>query len=181
MEIVAFIFSVIAICLSLLTFYWRFIRNVKKIYFVRVTRMGMFFRPEFALVNAGSKDILLTDLLCGFATTEGEPQGTFWPEQRIDFESDGSLLIPAGKSKHFMVEFIEKAHPGMTKQAIKEESDFGDTYWRDVQIDISWVDNHGKDYRASIKPSRYGFNKEGKIAGSKPLLKKWELYKHAKS
>jgi hypothetical protein len=53
-------------------------------------------QPEFAIVNGGKRDILITNLTCSFRNLK-VTGSSFTPTQRVEFKESDSNLLPAGK------------------------------------------------------------------------------------
>ncbi len=176
MEYAAITISVLALLLSGFTFYWASLREVRKLFLIRIDKVGYFSNPEFALVNGGSRDLLITSIECGFVA-ESEIVGCFYPAQIVNFEENDSMHLAAGKSLHCKVKFTEGFSASIIKEALRDENSSPPIYLRRFKINVSWVEPNGEDKRASVVPNKYGFSESGKIMSYIPLIKKYDLYK----
>ena len=82
MEIVSIVVSGLAFTLSVFTFYWTSLRRRHAFYLVRIDEIGFFMIPQFALVNGGKTDILVTSVNCSFKVDNG----SMTPAQRLEFK-----------------------------------------------------------------------------------------------
>lgn len=175
MNIVAITISALALLLSMFTFYWLHIRDRKNFYLLRIDRFLHPLRPEFALVNGGNKDILITTLECGFDDASGN--GVTYLAQTIAFNENDSFLLQAGKSFHCKVKFTEPFTSSFAKEGELIEGSRPPIYMRDMRIDIAWIETTGNTESKTVKISKYGFSEEGNIMRHLPMEKKHDLYK----
>ena len=135
-------------------------------------------QPEFAIVNGGKKDVLITNLTCSFGNTEKDGH-SFSPAQRIEFKESNSWLLPSGKGFYCSVRFTEEFTDSFAKSGKSETVQNNQLYMHDMYVDISWVEMDGKCYNKSIKLIKYGFNELGKICHRAPVSfrKPINLYK----
>lgn len=136
-------------------------------------------QPEFAIVNGGKKDLLITNLTCLFGNTEKDGH-SFSPAQRIEFKESDSWLLPAEKGLLCCTRFTEKFTSSFAKSGKPEMVDNNQLYnMHDMYVDISWVEMNGKCYNKSVKLIKYGFSEEGDIRYRAPVSfrKPIDLYK----
>jgi len=175
MELVAIIISVLALGLSGFTFYWTSIREAKKFYLIRVDRMAAIMTPEFALVNGGSEDILITTIECGFDNKE--KNGCAYPAQRIKIDESDSLLLQAGKSFHCKVQFLEPFTSSFAQEGEIVPRAVPPIYQKEMRVDVAWIEPNGENHKASAVISKYGFSEDGHIRMHTPMKIKHDLYK----
>lgn len=65
------VISFLALLVSAFTFYWTSLRDKKAFYLVRIDNINSRMQPEFAIINAGNTDILVTSVLCAFENSDG--------------------------------------------------------------------------------------------------------------
>ena len=174
MDIIAIILSGLALILSGFTFYWINIHTHKKFYLLRIDNLSAGFAPEFALINGGNKDILITSLSCGFRNHDGT--SCSYPAQQIESDESDSFLLPAGKAFHCKVKFTEPFSPAFAKDGSKEINGPLVLYTMDMKVNIDWIDHQGNIRASSADISKYGFDKTGHIRSRAPLQKKHDLY-----
>lgn len=175
MELAAILISALALSLSVFTFYWTSIREVKKFYLIRVDRMAAMMTPEFALVNGGSKDILITTIECGFDNKD--KNGCAYPAQRIQIDEGDSLLLPAGKAFHCKVRFLEPFTSSFALEGEKDASAVPPIYQKVMRVNVAWIEQSGVNHKASAIISKYGFSEDGHIRMHTPMVIKHDLYK----
>ena len=173
MDIAAIIISSLALILSAFTFYWLNLREVKKFYLIRIDKTPN-MKPEFALVNGGIKDILITKLECGFEDPDGN--GVMYPSQRIEINENDSLLLQAGRSFHCKVSFPEKFTSRFVEGGELVTNSNPPIYSRKMRINIQWVEQNGDSYEKATHISKYGFRENGDICMHSPLQSKYDLY-----
>ena len=176
---IAILLSSLALGVSVLTFYWTHIREKNDFYLVRIDRMLGFMVPEFALINGGSNEILITSIECCFNNKNND--GGEYPEQHIKYTGNESLLLQPKKAVHCSITFPK---PFTSEFALEGEL-WADAkpniYRRDLQINITWVDSKGENRRSSAVISKYGFTENGEMRSSQQLEKKHNLYKNSLS
>lgn len=175
MELAAILISALALSLSVFTFYWTSIREVKRFYLIRVDRMAAMLTPEFALVNGGAKDILITAIECGFDNKD--KNGCAYPAQRIEIDESDSLLLPAGKAFHCKVRFLEPFTSSFVLEGEKDTRIVPLVYQMEMRVDVAWIEQNGVNRKASAVISKYGFSEGGHITMHTPMAIKHDLYK----
>lgn len=167
--------SFLALGFSAFTFYWLNIRDVKRFYLLRIDSMIGGMRPEFALVNAGSKEILITSIACGFKNKE--KNGSSYPAQQIEYNESNSLLLQAGKAIHCKVTFPEPFTVAFALEGQRRPNKEPEIYEREFHVDVAWIDSNGEEGKASATIAKYGFSESGEIRMRSPMEKKHDLYK----
>lgn len=175
MDLTAIIISGMAFGLSIFTFYWTSVRETKRLYLIRVDRLAAITTPEFALVNSGSKDVLITSIECIFQNKE--KNGGAYPAQKILINESDSLLLASGKAFHCKVQFLEPFTAAFALQGEKDERLQAPIFQRNMQVDVAWIDQNGITQKASTVISKYGFSEDGSIRMHTPVLTKRDLYK----
>ena len=96
----------LSLSISLFTFYWVSIRDKKALYLVRINSCSSRMLPEFAIVNCGNSDILITSIICAFEF--GNKEGWESPDDQEFIQGERSFSLIAGKSRHFKIHFPSK-------------------------------------------------------------------------
>lgn len=170
------VIALLALAVSGFTFYWTSIRERHAFYLVRVQSYSSRMEPEFALINGGDSDILVTSILCAFRDEDGK--SWYAPDWQSVSGSRNSFSLLAGQTHHCVVTFLEK---DMNEKLAEggEYSKNGSTelYLKDMMVIVEWVNSKGKEYKAEANISRYGFEKNGQMRTCRPLEKHHDLYK----
>jgi hypothetical protein len=175
MEYVSLIVSVLAVCLSVFTFYWVQLRVNHKLHLVRIDKIGEFSSPLFALVNSGSKDILITSVVGRFE--HGDAQGSTYPSQRVEIGEELSMLLKAGTSTQCKINFIEDFTNTFVTNGKLRDGTTPDIYEFEFIVEVDWVDSQAHSHKASASIAKYGFGKDKGIRMFSPLEAKHDLYK----
>jgi hypothetical protein len=164
--------AVLALAISIFTFWWTSVRNPKKLNLVNVkNQVGMM--PEFAIVNGSNKDILITSLLCVFSNNIKKQSTT--PLQNIKCEESECWLLKSNSAFHCKVFFPEPFTSAFAKEGIYDEDK--KIYFNIMHIEIAWVEMNGKYYNKTKEFIKYGFRESGQIAQYNPFVKQVNLYK----
>ena len=177
-EKLTLIFSLVAIFLSYASFHWTYLKDKSVLHLVSVDTLGLSLEPQFAIVNGGKSDILLTSLSCTFHYDD-KTKSVSHPAQTIEgIESDSSLL-PSGKAFHCKVKFIKNFTKSFVQKGELESTEGGELYKHDMHVNISWIEMDGTSFSKSVKFIRYGLNEKGEIRQKAPLTygKPINLYK----
>lgn len=177
MKYAPILISILALAMSVFTFYWMNVREKKKFYLLRVDRMVNVDNPEFALVNGGSKHLLVTTIECGLESDEDG--GCFYPPQRIEYGNNESLLIESGNAIHCKIIFPEPFTSSFAKTGTLLSNSVPEIYQHKFRINIAWIDSHGDNFSATAFLSKYGFRSDGALCMHSPLQKKHDLLKSA--
>jgi hypothetical protein len=175
MESIPIVISLLALLLGAVNFYWMFLKSRKSFHVVNIEEIERGLFPEFALVNGGKKDLLITKLVCSFVNEK--EKSSFTPSQRIEFKESDSFLISQGKGIHCKVEFVEKFTTSFVRRGSLESSNQNQLYFHDMCLDIGWVEMDGGRHEVSVKLLRYGFRETGEIASRKMLVNQVNLYR----
>ena len=169
-------------CLALLgagiSFYWTFLKDRSVLHLVYVDKLVHGMEPQFAIVNGGKSDILITSLSCSFQYID-DTRVTFEPSQTIEWEESKSYLLHSGKAFYCKVKFNEKFTKSFVQKGTLETVHKHELYMHDMYVDISWVEMDGRCFNKSVKFIRYGFGEDCEIKRKAPLhfRKPINLYK----
>jgi hypothetical protein len=172
------VISCLAILLSGINFYWEFLKGQKVLHLIYIDNLEGSMEPQFAIVNGGKSDILITNLGCSFKYDDNT-KTCFTPSQSIEWKEGDSSLLPSGKGFHYKIKFNEKFTKSFVQKGRLENADKKQIYMHDMYVDISWVEMDGRCYSKSVKLIKYGFNDEGEIMHRHPesFRKPINLYK----
>jgi hypothetical protein len=164
--------SALALLLSIVTFYWTALRNRRRFTLLRVGEMS-FDGPQFALVNGGRSDVLITSLLCFFE--DKDKNGGFYPVQTISFHEKDGTLLAAGKAFHCKVKFPE---PFTNTFALtgRKKPNTNNFYLHQMNVEIEWAEMNGDLHKKVVPHTLFGFDETGKIRMGQPLGQKYDLY-----
>jgi hypothetical protein len=168
--------SCLALLLGCINFYWSFLKDRKALHLIYVGQVANGMQPEFAVVNGGKKDVLLTNLTCSFGTLK-QQGSSFTPAQTNEFREADSYLLPSGKGFHVRTRFTERFTSSFVKSGEPELVQNQQLYMHDMYVDISWVEMDGTLHAKSVKLIRYGFNESGDIRSKSPVRRAIDLYK----
>ncbi len=155
-----------ALLLSCFTFYWNNLRKTKAFYFLRVSSLNDLRNPQFALINGGTSDILVTSMICRFSN-EKKKTG-FYPAAQITCEGESLRLISGGKSYHFTAKFLEPFVSSFI-QSGEQDLDNPDYYVHSMFVDIEWVETDGTQHKSCIPHTEYSFHSGGTGFMFKPV------------
>ncbi|WP_171040874.1 hypothetical protein [Marinobacter alexandrii] len=175
MEYVSISFSAIALALSVFTFYWVQLRVRDRLYLVRIDKLGEFMNPMFALVNNGTRDILITSVQGRFAHAD-KNGGTYF-SQRLETTDGSSMLLSAGKAMECRIVFHEMPASNFVNKGKAREGSSPPVYEFEFDVEISWVDASAHSHTCEARIARYGFNEDAKMMMFSPLEPKHDLYK----
>jgi hypothetical protein len=169
-SVLNFILACLAFGLSIFTFYWTSLRKKQSLYFVRTSPLWTHMQPQFALVNSGNRDILIVEIRCHFDSNDPS-QGEFIPHKNINSENFDQIL-QAGKSVYISIEFLNN----FTKKFVLEGTQENQFYYRQLNIEISWIDMNGEQFNVSSPHSKVGFDESGQIRVCRPIRQKQNLF-----
>jgi hypothetical protein len=172
------VISCLALVLSGINFHWTFLKNRKVLHLIYVDKITPGMEPQFAIVNGGKSDILITNLSCSFQYYDNT-KACFTPSQIIEWKESDSSLLSSGKAFHCKVQFKEKFTKSFVEKGRLENVDKRQLRMHDMYVDISWVEMDGRCYNKSVKLMKYGFNDECEIMQRGPISfrKPINLYK----
>ncbi|MCG7488487.1 hypothetical protein MHN79_03195 [Vibrio sp. Of14-4] len=175
MEYVSLIFSALAFGLSSFTFYWVHLRVNHALHLVRINNNGEFNSPRFAIVNSGSKDILVTSISGWFVQSD---QARFSPAQRVEIGEGPSMLIKAGTATQCKINFPASSFTNSFVTSGKLLDGLTESIYEfEFTIDVDWVDCQACSHKVSVPFAKYGFEESGRIRSFSPLDTKHNLYK----
>lgn len=163
-----------ALSISVFTFYWTSLREKKALYLVTINSLSTRMPPEFAIINGGSTDVLITSILCAFEF--GSKEGWESPDDQQFIQGEQSFSISAGKSHHIKVVFQSKFSVDFVKNGILKKNGSLELYHRNLLVVIEWVDSKGKEHKSEPKIINYGFDLNGHMTMSSPIEKWHDLY-----
>jgi len=163
-----------ALLVSLFTFYWTTLRERKSLYLVRINSMSTRMLPEFAIINGGSADILITSIICAFEISNDK--GWESPDDQQFIVGEQSFALHAGKSHHLKVQFPSKFSEDFVREGKLITNGSLELYNRDMLVIVEWIDSKGKEHKAKAKIINYGFDLNGHMRMSSPLEKWHDLY-----
>ncbi len=175
MEYISIAVSIMALSLSAFTFYWVQLRVKNKLHLVRIDKIAEFKEPLFALVNSGTKDILITSVL-GHFIDKDELGGTY-PAQRVEIGEGASMLLKAGSAVECKISFLEDFTNAFIKQGKLIESTLPEIYEYVFEIEVSWVDSKAQSHSGKAQIAKYGFSENMGARMFSPLQAKHDLYK----
>jgi hypothetical protein len=170
--------SALALVLGLFNFYWTHIRMRRALYFVRVSGFGLFPTPQFALINAGDTEVLVTGIECEFLNAGGT--GSTTPDQSFLINGGRDRVIEKGKAGHCLVNLQMKFDGPFALEGAKAEQGNRTVYCRDMKVVIHWVDGKGSVHTAEVPFEQYRLTETGQIIGGRSILphqKRIDLYK----
>lgn len=167
MEKVPIFISALALATSIFTFWWLNIREKNAFHLVRLQKWAPLQTIDFALVNGGKRDILVTSLNAYF---EGpEPGSRFFPAARIHGGTKNEAdLIGAGKAIELRVEFTEALSSSFAQKGAKG-APWQNLFCHKLGIELTWVDMKGKTHGALVPHSLLGLAEDGAVRGQSPI------------
>lgn len=168
----------LALLLSGINFYWTFLKDRSVLHLVYIDKLGLSMEPQFAIVNGGKSDILITSLSCTFHYAD-KTKSVSHPAQTIEWIESDSSLLPSGKAFHYKVKFIRNFTKSFVQKGKLESVGRQELYMHDMHVDISWIEMDGTCFNKSVKFIRYGLNEKGEIKHKAPFRyrKPVNLYK----
>lgn len=165
--------SLLALLVSLFTFYWTTIRKNSNFTLVRIDNINVGLLPQFSLINGGSDSLLITSVSCGFVSMDG----TRTVHPRLISGKQVFSLEPR-KPMHYITNFDAKD----LNESLAEGGEFikngsFDLYFKDMIVIIDWIDLSGVERSSNALISRYGIDENGRLSMHKPLKKHHDLYK----
>jgi hypothetical protein len=167
------IISIFAIALSAFTFYWTALRNRKSFVFIRLSEISAREKFEFALVNGGKTDVLMTRITGKFENKA--EKSAFYPEQRVTIKESSGMLVPAGKAIRCIVEFTEPFTSSFVLTSPEDETK-GRLHVHPLSVEIEWIEMNGTLHERTIPHSDVGFGSDTKIRMIAPARQATSLY-----
>ena len=149
--------AVIALGLTIFHLYLDYGRVKNALFFARIFNPSTFMnQPQFALVNGGNKDVLITSIMCCFATRDGK--GSSYPSQELVIlnGSKEQMLIEPGKAVQYWIKMPKKFPEGFHLEG-ELQNYLGGIYIRQMNVDIHWVDVNGNSHHAIAPFQLTGF------------------------
>ncbi|MCO7247528.1 hypothetical protein [Halomonas sp. Mc5H-6] len=174
MEYVSISLSAIALGLSVFTFYWVQLRVSDRLHLVRIDKLGEFKNPMFALVNNGTRDILITSVQGRFQHADYN-SGTYF-SQRLETTDGSSMLLSAGKAMECRVIFQEMPTGNFVNKGKPREGSVPPVYEFEFDVEVNWVDASAHSHSGQARIAKYGFSEDAKMMMFSPLEAKHDLY-----
>ena len=165
--------AVLGLGLAIFNSYWTHFRIKRAFYFLRVADLTTGVRPEFALINGGNRDELITSVICIFE--HGDRGEATYPKQVSQIGEGSSMLLAAGKACRCKIEFLEPFTSEFALQGRKDEK-MGGFYVFPMDVQIEWADMDGKVHRKTVRHSEFGFAEDGGLHLCKPVAQRVDLY-----
>lgn len=164
--------SAVSLLLSIFTFYWTTLRKRNAFFLLRTSGMSFDMSPQFALVNGGKSDLLITELTC--ILSNPDTGAGLIPSQRIETDAGKEWLLSAGKAKHCFGRFLESVEVGKLDKGRRDPKRL-DLYFFNLDIMVEWVEMNGTMKRKTITLSEYGIDAQGNIRMSSPRGHRYDL------
>lgn len=170
MEVTSLIISIASFAFSGFTFYWLSVRKRDALFLVRVDSFGRGLMPEFAFVNSGDYDVLITDVKCFF---NGADKSTgAYPEQQLRIHSEGSFLLEKGKLLHCSAEFrnpLPESVFALGAPSTRMEIQGEHLRMLDLNVVVKWVRSDGESFSHEQTLFQYGVSSKGVLHSRSPL------------
>ena len=158
-----------ALALGLYNFWWTQLRDRRALYLVRIDKDEAPGPINFALVNAGSRDILITGV---FAYLEGKEHGQrFRPGGVVEH---GESIVAAGKASEYRLKFDQPIPPDVARQGRRIDDPGRDLYTYPVGVEVSWLHMDGTAFVAFVLHTIITFDATGRICGGSPFSRPTE-------
>ncbi len=130
------IISILALLIAIISLWLQF-RNTRKLYLI-LSNPKSGKNKIFSLLNAGNKDILITEISLCYKTKDGYS----FPSQTISPKEINTLNLAAGKS----IVFFPKFDKGIDAIDLEKIEKIEEKYSVNMFIHITWVDYKGIEY-----------------------------------
>lgn len=145
--------SVIAISVSLFTFYWSFFKNIEKFYFIRIDS-SVPFGLKNVFLNAGNSDILISEIKFGISNKVGNS----YPIHNINYKGNKKFIVEPKKSISIEPNF--KNNDAISKRDILhgkvvEINKNKKEYHLDLIVSITWIDSSANEHINDINVITY--------------------------
>jgi hypothetical protein len=175
--ILALVVSSAALLISLASFYWANLRDRKSLKLVRVNHFTGLIGPSFALVNSGTRNVILTSIRIGFRDHDRTRRS--YPELKLHADPRGKSQLAAGESVHYSALFPPEGLGSEISTGGKELSGYINNepvFTKETCVSVGWVDSKGLAHSAEGYIFEFGFNKSGAVCCQSPLEETVELY-----
>jgi hypothetical protein len=177
MEYLSISLSAIALGLSIFTFYWVQLRVSDRLHLVRIDKLGEVMVPMFALVNNGTRDILITSVQGRFQHADNNG-GTYF-SQRLETTDGSSMLLSAGKAMECSIVLQEMPVSKFVNKGKPREGSVPPVYEFEFDVEVNWVDASAHSHSGQARIAKYGFSEDGKTMMFSPLEAKHDLYRQS--
>lgn len=163
-----------SIVLTLFIFYWNHVRVKRNFYFVYVGNISHGLRPQFALVNGGNRDILITSVNFIFEFKEKGAAG--YPPQLIEYDESDSMLLASGKAIHGKITFGKEFTSEFASKGDRDGG-MGSHFVFPVNADIQWIDvGTGRLIKETVPYMKVGMSESGHLEMWAPAITMTNLY-----
>lgn len=171
------IISITALVISILTFWWTYLRKHNAIFLINRHEVAANDRMRFAFVNSSTADILLSKLEWCFASKDRN--SVYTPMQHIN--PNNIELIESNKGYNFEIMLIEKITEQFIKTGEIKKSGTVDIYYFDTYLSIEWIEMNGIKKSRDILFCGYGFQINSlTISHYFPYIDSINIYKNDK-
>jgi hypothetical protein len=168
MQHVPIIISVIALIVSILSFYWANIYDPKKLILVRIDRPNL-DTLSFALVNSSRHDVMLVAISSYIELSAAQGGGALLPNWQIRPLSGEKSVIKGKEIAEFEVlcspQRLPYDGPGHLSHA-----NFPDFILQRVGVQVSWLNVGGNLFSASVLHSIFGARPNEEISMRAQIL-----------
>ena len=176
MDPYSFVVAVLALIVSVFTFYWTSLRKSRALTLFYVNRIGS-TNPEFVLANGCNFDLFLVHVSLALRGTD--KTATLWPNQNSDLATAGGSLVAAGQVVRCHIQFIGALRQQDLEMAA-EDPRFKMPKVRtfDGFVQVHWIEPSGREYQSESKIGSYMFNEQGNVAATQEMERKFSLYQN---
>jgi hypothetical protein len=184
LEIATLIIAAAGLAIGGITFYRQFLFSRQSLLLVGLNSLlsGQHHADaEFALINNGTKEVMLIRAEVNFGTKDSSARTTPGALKKID--GDSNLLKPDTGTR-FQVRFVTPFSPGFAKNGQKVKDGNGVVvvpmlFLHFMFIQIVWVEMNGKTHQAEIPFTHWVFSEDGKVVQKALPSKSFNLYARA--
>jgi hypothetical protein len=155
-----FVISGLALLLGLINFYFAFLRqkHALRLVFIHASpgKLSANLFPEFALVNSGTTDVIVTSLTYTFDA----PGKSLLLPQTLEWIEGSSLLIPAGKGIHARITFRDPFSTPFIETGVYDAHQ--GCFIHELFLGISWVQNNGEARGARVHVADVGLDTQSR-------------------
>jgi hypothetical protein len=165
------VISVGALLVSAANLYVTQFHRKRALYLAVVSHIGRDMTPGFAIINAGSEDIIIVTLSYALK----KESRSFEPAQVCEWNESDSLLIAKGKGIHAKISFPERFTKSFVESGIPSTSSQG-LFEHDLFLNVSWIQGDGERLSKSVHVAVVGLSPEGEIRMVSRRCEKTNLY-----
>ena len=176
MEIAPISISALALVLSVINFYWNFLRNKRHLVIVRVDNIIVMNGVDFALMNDSTQHVVLSVIECVFGSLTHDKHSST-PAQILEYKESDSRLLAPGKGLLCQIRFPE---PFTASFAGIGTDGPNQMKMQTLYVHIGWVEPGGQLFDREVPLYEYGFRTDGSIGSRRPLAQTIDLNAKAK-